>query len=808
MALTLPYADVALDIPGVGEFQYSVPPELDHKAVAGTLVRVPVRKSLRIGVVVHRTDESKAKKHKPIDACIMPDYHIAPDLIQLSRWMAEYYMCSLGETLAAVSFFGLRAVSAKTIKKFKLKDPATVDVLLTSENPEIKVTAKQREVLRVLQGNPGNPLAANEIKDLSGAGKTVIDKLIEKGLLDEIREAIHRADWYDVPDDIEPPLELSAEQKDAYKAICESLDKQKFQSFLLHGITGSGKTEVYLHAIDHALNQGRQSIVLVPEIALTPQTVERFRHRFGKRVGVYHSHLNLGQKYDLYRQIVAGEIDVLVGTRSAVFAPFPQLGLIVLDEEHETSYKQDSTPRYHAREVALIRARNLNAAVIMGSATPSLESYYNADEGKYTLLTLKERPGATPLPPVNLIDMREELRRNQNPGLFSQQLIAAIRERIEWKEQTILFLNRRGYHPIVMCRDCNLRFSCDNDDVLLTWHKKQQRLVCHLCGETKPLPTHCPECDSESLHAVGVGTERIEEEIDEIFPDARVVRVDLDTVTSKFDYQKKWREINEGKCDIILGTQMIAKGFDLPRVTLVGVVLADVSLFQPDFRSAERTFSLMTQVSGRAGRREKQGEVIIQTYCPEHYGIIKAQQHDYIGFYQKEIHIRRILRFPPYFRLAGFIITGEDAGRTQMLAKSFGYALDRQIRRGVNDQSLRVLGPAPAAIAWINKKYRWRLLLRGTSPAEMRRIIRDALADYHTQNPRGESTDYGGCESDGFDVSFSKKIHHKPRRAQSLWVILILFLKKFWKNRIFNRANLKMAHGSTNRQAFDRKLSQ
>ncbi|MFC1601671.1 primosomal protein N' [Candidatus Sumerlaeota bacterium] len=733
------YAEVAVDIPNADTFQYLVPAELAREVIPGALVRVPFGKSTRIGMVVERTAEQKVKRHKEVLARVLPDFVLPPDLLRLARWMSGYYMCGLGRTLCAISSVGFRALKPKTERRFGLSDRAAASQLLAAGDEQLKelrLTPKQQAVVALLLESDRPALAEPIIKQEAGAGISVISKLVDRGILAVTHEPVIQADYYPQADELEQPLTLTPAQADAFAEIRRELEAGKFSSHLLHGITSSGKTEVYLHAIAEVLERDGQAIVLVPEIALTPQTVERFRKRFGRRVGVSHSRLSRAQKYSLYRQIRSGDISIVVGARSAVFAPFERLALIVIDEEHETSYKQDTLPRYHARDVALMRARECSASVIMGSATPSLEAYDNARVGKFRLHSLPERLGAAALPEVKLIDMSREVEVNQNVGLFSLELADQIRQRLAAGEQTILFLNRRGFNPIVLCRECSQMIGCKQCDMLLTYHKARHRLVCHLCGDWQAVPERCPECDSPSLHRIGLGTERIEEEVAAEFPNARLTRVDLDTTSSRHAFLDKWREIQAGEVDIILGTQMIAKGLDLPLVTLVGVVLADVSLFQPDFRAAERSFSILTQVAGRAGRRDTPGQVLIQTYCPYHYAIQFAKEHDYVGFFTKEMTVRRILRFPPHYRLTGLIVTGRQAEQTRKMALVLSAIIRRVIDAGVDDEHLSLVGPAPAPIAVIKGNSRWRMLLRGSLPSAMHGVIRRGIAEFVRLNPK------------------------------------------------------------------------
>jgi primosomal protein N' len=535
----------------------------------------------------------------------------------------------------------------------------------------------------------------------------------------------------------EAPHVLTPEQDKAFARIRGAMDAGRFETFLLYGITGSGKTEIYLQAVARVLAEERQAIVLAPEISLTPQAVARFRARFGSRVGVYHSQLSRGQKYDLWRRIASGRVQVLVGARSAVFAPFANLGLVVVDEEHEHSYKQsDPAPRYHARDVAIWRARFAGVPAILGSATPSLESFFNAQQGRFTLLELTRRVGEAVLPDVRLIDMGALVREERQTRLISDPLVEAIARRLEAKEQVILFLNRRGFSSFLLCMACRTVVRCGHCDVVMTWHKSVRRVICHFCGDEQPRPSHCPECGEPAPSPIGAGTERIEEEVRRLFPQARVLRIDLDTTRGKHGFLRMWDAIEGGGADILLGTQMIAKGLHLERVTLVGVISVDHTLFLPDFRAAERAFAQLTQVAGRAGRMARRGEVIVQTFVPHHYAIQRAVAHDCEGFWRQELHIREMLRFPPHQRLLRVLASSLKADRVEVRARRLGQLLRERTAR-VNDyRSLTVLGPVPAPIERLQDRTRWQIVLRGSSPALMRRLLFDALAVYEREKGR------------------------------------------------------------------------
>ncbi len=496
--------------------------------------------------------------------------------------------------------------------------------------------------------------------------------------------------------------------------------------FLLHGVTGSGKTEVYLRAIQEVLAKGKEAIVLVPEISLTPQMTSRFKARFGPLVAVMHSALSSGEKYDEWRKIRRGEVKVVVGARSAIFAPFENIGIIILDEEHEGTYKQEDTPRYHAREVAIKRAEYYNCPVILGSATPSLESYARATKGVYTLLTLMKRAKNQALPEVAIVDMRKELK-SGNRSMFSVALAEALRKRLEAGEQSILFLNRRGFSSFVLCRDCGTTVECPNCDISLTYHRANERLKCHYCGHEERVPLICPECESEHIRFFGTGTQKVEEEIANLFPEARVIRMDVDTTRRKGSHERLLRQFSEGKADILLGTQMIAKGLDFPNITLVGVLAADTTLHLADFRAAEKTFQLMTQVSGRAGRHELPGEVFIQTYSPEHYAIELAKEHHYEPFYNLEMAARRQYGYPPFYFVTLIQFTHEDVLKVADYASRAATFLQSNL-----SPDTVIIGPTAAAISRVNNRYRYQCLLKYKKEPKLTETLQQLIRLYRT----------------------------------------------------------------------------
>ncbi|MDI3280143.1 MAG: primosomal protein N' [Bacillota bacterium] len=523
------------------------------------------------------------------------------------------------------------------------------------------------------------------------------------------------------------PPALTPQQRQALEAIEHGLAEGKFAVLLLHGVTGSGKTEVYLQAAAAALRRGRQCIVLVPEIALTPQMSEAFLARFGPALAVLHSRLSAGERQEGWRKAAAGEVRVVLGTRSAVFAPLPDVGLIIVDEEHEHSYKQEESPRYHARQVALKRAELEGAVVVLGSATPSVESYHRGEAWVYRLVQMESRIGGRPLPAVRVVDLGAELR-SGNRSLFSRALREAMAERLVRGEQVILFLNRRGFAAAVVCRNCGYTAQCRYCQVALTYHASWGRLFCHYCGSTAPVPAVCPACGSSSIRHLGAGTERVEEAVRSIFPGARVLRMDVDTTRRKGSHGRILRAFRRGEFDVLVGTQMVAKGLDLPRVTLVGVICADLALRLPDFRAGERTFQLLTQVAGRAGRGLLPGEVIVQTYSPRHFAIEAARCHDYRAFYRQEIAFRRQAGYPPFSFLIALVVNGPQEEMVRRAAEALGVCLRQLKEQEGQAAGSTVLGPVPAPLFRLRGRYRWQILVRGEQPEPVQALTAEGLA--------------------------------------------------------------------------------
>jgi primosomal protein N' (replication factor Y) len=595
----------------------------------------------------------------------------------------------------------------------------------------MKLTKRLQEILRWARSKPDWQLQA--LLRAAQTTATTLRKLEDKGLL-VIAPQISERDPY-ARETILPtqPIALNAEQQIALNEITSAMEEAKKAAFLLHGVTGSGKTEVYLQAIARALELGQGAIVLVPEISLTPQTVECFKARFtsGPRqtlVAVLHSHLSGGERHDEWHKIRQGRARIVIGARSAVFAPVAALGLIIVDEEHEHSYKQEEAPRYHARDVAVVRAQMEGAVVVLGSATPSMESFHNADKGKYRLLQMPSRVDDKKMPIVRVIDMRMAARKEKGAPLFSPQLKEAMTQRLERREQTLLFLNRRGYASSLQCPLCGYVAQCPNCSLALTYHRQAQLLKCHLCDHEQPAPALCPDpkCRNPAIRYAGVGTERVEAALLKLFPQARVRRMDSDTLKRKEDYRNILGDFRTGKIDILVGTQMIAKGLHFPNVTLVGIVHADLALHIPDFRAGERTFQLLTQVAGRAGRGDVEGEVFVQAFTPFHPAIQYARRHDFSGFYEQEMEFRRQLKYPPLSRIALLLLKGEHEERVKLTA---AHVKQELVKKTAALRDLVICGPAAAPLARAKKEYRYQVMLRTTQMTTLSALLAQMAKD-------------------------------------------------------------------------------
>ncbi|EKN66380.1 primosome assembly protein PriA [Neobacillus bataviensis LMG 21833] len=616
-------------------------------------------------------------------------------------------------------------------KQQKYVKPSMTLAELSKEIDRIPANAeKQRQILRFFIENYHEIELRKLVSEVKTSTSTV-KALVEKKLLTEFEMEVYRNPFAHRTFERTKPLPLTDAQQTAIAPILDAIERNQHEVFLLYGVTGSGKTEIYLQSIQEVIEKGQEAIVLVPEISLTPQMVNRFKGRFGDLVAVLHSGLSAGEKYDEWRKIQRKEVKVAVGARSAIFAPFENIGIMIIDEEHETSYKQEEMPRYHARDVAIERALNYNCPVVLGSATPSLESFARAQKKVYHLLSLPNRMNNQSLPSVEIIDMREELREG-NRSMFSRKLFEMLKDRIEKKQQSVLFLNKRGHSSFVMCRDCGYVMNCPNCDISLTYHRVNEHMKCHYCGYESYVPKHCPECNSEYIRYFGTGTQKVEEELGKILPEARVIRMDVDTTGKKGSHERLLTDFKDGKADILLGTQMIAKGLDFPNITLVGVLSADTMLHLPDFRASEKTFQLLTQVSGRAGRHQLPGEVIIQTYTPEHYSVVLAGKQDYDLFYQQEMLIRKTRQYPPFYYLSLITVSHEQL----ITVVSEMEKVVKHIRSHVSSGTV-VLGPAASPIPRINNRYRYQCLIKYKREPNLIKILKTILDQYQKDTKSG-----------------------------------------------------------------------
>jgi primosomal protein N' (replication factor Y) len=593
------------------------------------------------------------------------------------------------------------------------------------KNADGKLNPNQRVLVDTLAA-AGGKIEVETLQALE-VPRSTLGTLTKRGMVEIVEEAAPFTMSKSKPRPSPFDFQFNSAQQDALKRICDGVFAHKFSGFLLHGVTGSGKTAVYLASMRAVLDAGRSAILLVPEIGLTPAVAADLHQIFGVEVAILHSALSDQERAEQWHRIKRGEARMVVGTRSAVFAPVADLALMIVDEEHDSSYKQEETPRYHARDVAVMRAKMANAVVVLGSATPSLESYFNAKKNKYALIDLPDRVEKRPLPEVEILDMRLEFQETGVEQVISRKLAEEIKERLDRKEQVMVLLNRRGYSPVVLCRTCGSKMECKNCAVALTHHKQSRRMECHYCGFTATVPKACGQCGSEYVYFLGTGSEKLEELLHGMFPSARIGRLDRDTVRGREDFERALNALNEGELDLLVGTQMIAKGHDIHGVTLVGVVGADMALGMPDFRAAERTFQLLTQVAGRAGRGGTKGKVVLQTYFPDHYAVQYAAQHDFIGFYEKELRFRSWMHYPPYSALANVLVRSDKLDEALHWSGILGKWLDKSRHEGI-----RVLGPAAAPILRLKRDYRYHFVLKSPSRQKLNTLLRSMLA-YTTQ---------------------------------------------------------------------------
>ena len=716
-------AKVIVDISLDREFDYIIPDELAGSVHLGSRVVVPFGRSERTGYVARLVEQSERTDLKAVRSVVGEKPFIGESVLELARWMSEYYCTPVEKAIRAVLPGAVRRKRAAFKERLFVSLVAAGDA---TEAKPAKLSPKQARVVEILTER--GDTALEELVRLAGTTASPVRVLERKGIVTIQSERVLRdpsANKRILPT---RPLTLSAHQAQALADVREAIEaagRGEAGVVLLYGVTGSGKTEVYLQAIDHVIKQGGGAIVLVPEISLTPQTVERFRARFGERIAVLHSHLSEGERHDEWHRVHDGRANIVVGARSAVFAPVHRLGLIVVDEEHEPSYKQEDAPRYNARDVAVMRGRFEKCAVVLGSATPALESWHNAHTGKYRLSKLPERVDDRRLPSMRIVDMRLETQRTGSPSVFSAELMNAIRARLDKAEQTILFLNRRGYATSLVCPMCGHVSMCGDCSVSFTYHRQDEKLLCHLCGASRSVPPCCPSCKDPSFKFTGIGTQRVESIVRKCFPQAGVQRMDTDVTTTKGSYDTILGDFRVGKTDILIGTQMIAKGLHFPNVTLVGVIYADLSLHMPDFRAGERTFQLLAQVAGRAGRGDVHGEVIVQTYTPFHAAVQAARRVDYEGFCDQENEFRRELRYPPYTHLLCIAFRGRSEEKVAYCARALAAELDKRM-----PEKVTVSDSAPAPIPKARGAYRFQVMLRSTSVGAMVSTLREVMQTF------------------------------------------------------------------------------
>ena len=782
------YAQVALDVAVLGALTYAIPAHVEGKVRPGQLVEVPFRSRSKIGLVMSVDDcSSYDGEPRPLVDLVGHEPLLDDDAISFLRFVADYYMSPLGNVMrlaipAAVRTEGmkwyrrvpsfdpkavpaqlqllfasmgvepvevsaLRASSGFTYAELaELETAGAVDVsyeaqeavkiktdsfyrLVSGAQPPARLGSKQRALLdEIADASPGD-ISLADLRTAHGNVRPSLKRLLEHGLVAVQEREVYRDPFADEAPAAPVDAPLTPAQTDAVHAITRRTDEGRFGAFLLHGVTGSGKTRVYVEAIAHALQAGRTALVLLPEIALTPQFVAVFRGHFDGRIAVLHSGLTAAQRFDEWRRIKRGEVSIVIGARSALFAPLTDLGVIIVDEEHDASFKQEEGTRYNARDMAIVRAKLSNACAVLGSATPSLETFHNAREGRFQLLSMPNRVARRPLPNVTLVDLRDRDRSSARSDLLTDGLLDAMESTVGTDRQVILFLNRRGFSPCVICEVCGHIWRCPNCDVSLTYHRRQESLRCHHCDHSVRLPERCPECENQGVGPRGVGTEQLESHVRGLFPDARCARLDRDT-SSGTKLRNLIRRFGDREIDILVGTQMVTKGHDFPGVTTVGVVSADQSLNFPDFRGAERTFQLLTQVAGRAGRGDDSGHVFVQSYDPEHFALRAAQEHDYDTFADAELRRRALFSYPPFGYLIAMKFEARAESAVAQTARSYHHAARRRLRRTEDDWGdTRVKGPAPAPFERLRGKIRWQLLFQGTDRNRLRRLVAAVLHD-------------------------------------------------------------------------------
>jgi primosomal protein N' (replication factor Y) len=778
------FVEVAVGLPVFRTFHYHIPEKMKNSLQVGMRVLVPFKGRKVTGFsidLLEQPPKGVEEKIREVEDLLDEAPLIDPPMLRFYRWISDYYLYPLGEVIKtglppglqlkselilnltsegveSLSQGSLEPVQEKVFKEiarcgkislkkmlkqflgevsrsqlFSWKRKGLLNIESGIEGKEVKpkferviqyqgvepdqpISKKQAEILRYVKEK--GEISYSELSKRFKSPSKSIQSLQSQRLLSISRREVCRD--LSVRSELKPypKPELTSNQEAILSEILKGIYSKRFSPFLVYGVTGSGKTEIYLRAIEEVLIQGREAIVLVPEISLTPQLLSRFKDRFGENLALLHSGLGRGERYDQWRRIWKGEVKIALGARSAIFAPFKNVGIIIVDEEHDPSYKQEEKLKYHARDVAVVRAKQAEATLLLGSATPSLESFYNAEGGKFRLLHLPERIEGKPLPRVEVIDVKKE------GGLLSEKVRVALQKNIEDKKQSLLFLNRRGFANFILCPDCGHTFKCPNCSVTLTYHLRDRTLQCHYCDYRIKAPGDCPKCQGHRLQGMGIGTERLEQEIRLLFPKTEVGRMDRDTTSRRRSHLQILKRLESGSIDILVGTQMIVKGHDFPNVTFVGVISADTSLHFPDFRSSERTFQLLTQVAGRAGRGDVFGEVVIQTFNPDHYSILRAKDHDYTGFYQEEIQFRKALEYPPFSRLINFRMVGNSERRTKAATEEMGRIGQSLLKKGYG-RGIEILGPSTAPFAKMRGKFRWQMLAKGKSSQLLRRFAKE-----------------------------------------------------------------------------------
>ncbi|MEW6534678.1 MAG: primosomal protein N' [Candidatus Auribacterota bacterium] len=726
MKLSDTIAHVVFEIALDREFDYKIPVHLLGKVGAGCIVQAPFGERVLHGFVVKTSNSSSFPSLKELQDAVSEKLFIETPLFKLAQWMSSYYACPLGLVLKSMYPSYLRKTMRNAHAEYISLNKNREDVIRYMDTLS-KRAKRQLDVLEYILQKREVFFEMDALCAAVGCDKNAVERLIKKELLariteDELVKRDSRLDRYKYVTPINS-ITLNLDQQRVLNQIEAALDSREFVPFVLHGVTGSGKTEVYIRSIQRVLERGQQAIMLIPEISLTPQTEERFRKRFGNVVSVFHSRLSDGARAREWKKMRDGKAKLVVGARSALFAPFSDLGLIVVDEEHERSYKQEESPRYHARDIAVLRAKLSNIPVILGSATPALETIYNVYQGKYTLLKLPARVDDRQLPEVILVDLAKEVREEKKWVVLSVPLKQKISDRLDKGEQVILFLNRRGFSSMAVCQQCGYIYECDDCSITLTYHKSVERLMCHFCGKMITKPVFCGKCGSSEIKFSGIGTQKVERALKAVFPEARVLRMDSDTTTHKDSHFELLTQFRRGKADVLIGTQMIAKGLDFPRVTLVGTIIAESTLCLPDFRAAETTFQLLTQVAGRSGRGEIPGEVVIQTFMKDHPAIVCALQHDYDRFVEGELKARKELLYPPFYRFINIIITAKDKKKGQWAGTQIAQSLIKTVSKGTE-----VKGPLPSMVHRKRAHFYWHVLLKTNDVFGTNEAIKQALS--------------------------------------------------------------------------------